>query len=212
MPFYVGGHSKLRYALIGLAPYSFHYDLSQVFLYRCLFLPYVIALNDLHNFFMPVDQYKKFLREEYLTQRFSLNYFNAKMPYGGAIKKVMDQKAIEKKNNTWEKKFYPKTRDENVKILDDYLTLCEKNNICPIMFKTPVTEKFMENFNPQLSDEFNSLIEQVLQKHPNAYFIDGWKLNLASYENFYDHEHLNIYGAAKFSAFLNDFIENLEKK
>ena len=80
------------------------------------------------------------------------------------------------------------------------------------MFKTPVTEKFMENFNPQLSDEFNSLIEQVLQKHPNAYFIDGWKLNLASYENFYDHEHLNIYGAAKFSAFLNDFIENLEKK
>ena len=207
-----GGHSSIRYALIGLAPYSFHYDLSQTFSYRCLLLPYFIVFNDLHNFFMPGDVCKKFLREEWLTKKLPLSPFNANRPYGGALKSAMDQKAIEAKTNTWAKKFYPETRDENVKILDDYLTLCEENNIRPIMFRASVTEKFMANFDKRILDEFPVLVEQACQKHPSARFFDGWKLEGFTYEDFHDHEHMNIHGAAKFSAHLNDFIESLESK
>ena len=124
---------------------------------------------------------------------------------------IMDQKAIEGDSPTWRGKFYPKTRDENIKILDDYLTLCEENNARPIMFRVPVTEKFMANFNKQLLDEFPVLVEQACQKHPSARFFDGWKLEGFTYADFRDHEHLNIHGAAKFSAYLNDFIEQLER-
>jgi len=110
----------------------------------------------------------------------------------------------------WEKKYYPKTRDENIKILDDYLTFCEENNIRPVMFIVPVTEKFVTNFNKQLLEEFYVLVEQALNKHPGARFFDGWKLQDFSYADFYDHGHMNIYGAAKFSTYLNNFIEQLE--
>lgn len=206
-----GGHSTIRYALIGLAPYSFHYDLSKIFGYRCLLLSYFIAFNDIHNFFMPGDVYKKFLREEWLEERLPLSNFKVKRPYGGGSNKVMDQKAIEAKSNTWAKKFYPETRDENIKILDDYLTLCEENNIRPIMFRVIVSEKYMANFNKQLLEDFDILIEQACQKHSSARFFDGWKLDGFTYDDFFDHAHMNVHGAAKFSAYFNDFIEQLEK-
>ena len=139
---------------------------------------------------------------------------NPNRPYGTApvMFNVMDQKAIEAKSNTWAKKFYPETRDENIKILDDYLTLCEENNIRPIMFRASVTEKFMANFDKRILDEFPVLVEQACQKHPSARFFDGWKLEDFTYADFRDHEHVNIHGAAKFSAHLNDFIESLESK
>ncbi len=152
------------------------------------------------------------MREEWLAKKFPLKNFNANRPYGGESTKVMDQKAIEGGTNTWAKKFYPKTRDENIKILDDYLTLCEENNIRPIMFRVIVSEKYMKNFNPQLLDEFNLLVEQACQKHPSARFFDGWKLQGFTYDDFFDHAHMNNYGAAKFSAHFNDFIEQLETK
>ena len=124
----------------------------------------------------------------------------------------MDQKAIESTGGviSWLKKIYPKTRDENVKILDDYLTLCETNSIRPIMVRVPVSEKYMAKFNKQLLEEFYLLVEQACQKHLTACFIDGWKLKDFTYDDFYNHEHLNVHGAAKFSAYLNDFIEQLE--
>lgn len=207
------GNSKIRYALIGLAPYSFHYDLSQVFRYRFLFLPYVIAFNDLHNFFMTVDVYRKFLREEWLAKKFPLKPFNANRPYGGGHQnKAMDSEAINTATNTWAGKYYPKTRDENVKILDNYLTFCEENNIRPIMFRVIVSEKYIANFNKKLLEEFDSLVEQACRKHPTARFFDGWKLDDFTYADFFDHGHLNSKGAAKFSAYFNKFIEQLEKK
>ncbi|MBO4779899.1 MAG: hypothetical protein J5497_04600, partial [Selenomonadaceae bacterium] len=107
---------------------------------------------------------------------------------------------------------YPETRDENIKILDDYLTLCEENNICPVMFRVPTTEKYMKNYNTQLNEEFLALVEQALIKHLSARFFDGWKLQDFTYDDFYDHSHLNFRGAAKFSSYFNDFIEKLEAK
>ena len=216
-PFYAGGGiSRIRYALIGLAPYSFHYDLSRVFRRRCLSLPYLVAFNDLHNFFLPMDIYKKFLREEWLEKEISFESFNENKPYGGGIKKIITQEAIEDDRDitwskwTWLKKYYPATRDENIKILDDYLTFCEENNIRPVMFMVPVTEKYISKFNPTLLEEFYILVEQALSKHPDARFLDGSKWDGLTYADFYDHEHLNVYGAEKFSAYLNDFIERLE--
>lgn len=110
----------------------------------------------------------------------------------------------------WAEKYYPETRDENIKILDDYLTLCEENNIRPVMFMAPLTDKYIEKFNPQLLEEFYNLVEQARQKHSNALFVDGYKWHGTTYDDFYDHQHVNFHGAAKFSSYLNDFIEKIE--
>lgn len=205
-----GENNSIRYALIGLAPYSFHFDLSKTYLFKCRVLPYLIAFNDIHNLPVPFDVYKSLLREKWLKRKPSIAKVNL-----NALKsqKVMEQKEItDGKTNTWEGKYYPATRDANIKILDDYLTLCEENNVRPIMFRVINSEKYMANFNPQLLDEFNILVEQACRKHPSACFIDGWKLEGFTYDDFYDHGHMNVHGAAKFSVYLNDFIEQLESK
>ena len=80
------------------------------------------------------------------------------------------------------------------------------------MFMAPMTEKFMSNFNKQMLEEFYQLVEQALKNHPSAHFVDGWKWNGVTYADFYDHQHMNVHGAAKFSTYLNNFIEQLESK
>lgn len=205
---YGEGHSKIRYALIGLAPYVFNFDLSKTFNFKSRLLPYLIAFDDLHNFPVPIEIYKNFFRKEWFKKKVSMEKVNI-----NGIKKhnVMTNPLLINSGVTpWDKKYYPETREEYVKILDDYLTLCEENNIRPVMFMAPSTEKFINKFNKQILKEFYSYVKQACQKHPSAVFVDGWKLNLVTYNDFYDHGHMNIYGAAKFSSYLNDFIEKLE--
>lgn len=207
------GANKLHYALIGLAPYSFHHDLSSTVKFKYMMLQYFIAFRDLHNFFVPVEVYENFFRKEYLTTQVSLKAFNINVPYGANSKfdtAMINPLDTNSGIHTWEGKYYPKARDENIKILDDYLTLCEENNIRPIMFQVPVTEKYILKFNKQLLEEFDTLIAQACQKHSSAIFVDGWKWNGLTYADFHDHEHLNTQGAAKFSTYLNDFIEQLD--
>ena len=72
---------KIRYALINLAPYSFHYDLSQSTNLQFLMLHYFLAFNDLHNFHMLADTYRKFLRAEYFNFRLPLEPFDVNDPF-----------------------------------------------------------------------------------------------------------------------------------
>ncbi len=213
-----GGHIRFRYALIGLAPYSFHYDGSKVTPGSFLMLHYLIAFNDLHNFFVPMESYRNFLREDYFEFQAPLDNFDLNNPHYAKPQKLRFINKISRLNTRkraeeWAEKNYPETRDENIKILDDYLALCEDNAIRPIMFLPPMTEGYTNYFNKKMLDEFYCLVEQACKKHSTAIFIDGWELkDLMNDSDFYDCDHMNNQGAAKFSAFLNDFIELLEEQ
>lgn len=50
----VEGHRKLRYALIGLSMYTFHFDQSRLYAENFRLLQYAIAFKDLHNFLCPL--------------------------------------------------------------------------------------------------------------------------------------------------------------
>lgn len=210
-----GGHSRLRYALIGLAAYSFHYDLSKSTNLQSNMPEYLIAFNDLHNFFVPINIYKQFFREEYLSTKLPLEPFDLNNPYMSPkiMPRFMTPQArlsARKTTDTWGERYFPETLKENVKILDDYLTLCEEKNIRPIIFLMPTTEGDIKHFNKQRLDEFYYLVGQACKNHSSAVFVDGWKLQGLSDTDFYDVQHLNIQGAAKFSAYLNDIIEQLD--
>ena len=207
---------KLKYALIGLAPFLFHYDASKTSSYVSIF-QYLIALNDLHNFWLPIEQYKKLFREEFLNTRLPLENINLNnLFYKKADSiKYMDINArvyARKRIDIWRpQKSYPETVKENVKILDDYLTLCEKNNVRPIMFLPPLTEAYMRYYNKEKLEEFYSLVNQLQKKHSSSVFFDGWKLEGFSDDYFTDVDHMNLNYASKFSTILNNVIENLEK-
>ena len=211
-----GGHSKLRYALIGLAPYSFHYDLSRTFNNSFLMTRYFIVFEDLHNFYVPTEDYRNFFRKEYFSVQMPLEPFDINNPFYAKtnVLSMTHESRLKARENidTWTKKNYPETRDENIKILDDYLTLCEENNIRPIMFLPPMTEGYKKHFSRQKLDEFYYLVKEACKRHSSAVFLDGWKLQGFTDADFYDVDHMNIQGAAKFSAYLNGFIEYLENQ
>ena len=206
---------KIRYALINLAPYSFHYDLSQSTNLQFLMLHYFTAFGDLHNFHVTVDEYRKFLREKYLMMRLPLEPFDLNDPF--CMKSPLrfmtpktKLRALKKRKKVGMKN-YPATRDENVKILDEYLTLCEQNNIRPIIILTPMSELYMKHYPKKNISEFRFLVDRACRKHSSAIFIDGWEIdNLMTDRDFYDYGHMNIAGAAKFNMFLNEFICGVE--
>ena len=208
------GGGGIKYALIGLAPYSFHYDESKSTFSNFRMLQYCVAFNNMHNFVFSADEYRKFFRNEFLSTTLptdSLDLNNVYYVKSPRQMNVFDKMNMVNLSDTWTDKNYPDTKKENIKILDDYLTLCEKNNARPIMFLPPLSKGFVKCFDNLKLDEFYYLVSQAQRKHPAAVFFDGWKLNNFSYEDFSDGVHLNLNGAAKFSAILNNVIEQLER-
>ena len=209
-----GGYSKIRHALIGLAPYSLHNDLSKSTNLNFLMVHYLIAFNDLHNFHIPIDEYRKFFRAEYLASRLPLEPFDLNNPYYMKVPlsfmtRQTRLKSLKIRDGGGGKDF-PETRNENIKILDEYLTFCERNNIRPIMFLPPMPEGYMKTYSKYRIDELRHFVMLACRKHPSAIFIDGWRLQGFNDRDFLDYGHMNIQGAAKFSAFLNSIIEQLD--
>ena len=166
---------------------------------------------------MPAEIYEKFFRKNYLETKVPLEMFDINNPYWAKFDKaytISPKLRLEARDiiDTWAEKNYPETCSENVKILDNYLTLCEENEIRPVVFMSPMTQAYIKLYNRQRLEEFYSLTAQIIERHSSALFIDGWRLNFLTNADFYDVEHLNIAGAAKFSAFLNEIIEYIESR
>ena len=77
------------------------------------------------------------------------------------------------------------------------------------MLLMPMPEGYMKTYSRKRIDELRHFVGLACRKHQNAIFIDGWKLQGFTDRDFFDYGHMNLQGAAKFSAFLNDFIESL---
>lgn len=207
-----GGGIPIRYALIGLAPYSFHWDMSKSMGGFTHFQQYR-AFKDLHNFWLPVEKFESIFTQNYLNYRLpddSLDLNNVYFEKSAEKMNWYYQIAARDRVEVWNSRTYPETLKENVKIFDDYLTLCEKNNVRPIIFLITMTEGYKKHFKKQMLEEFYYIIHEAVKKHSSAIFIDGWKFQGFSDQDFRDTDHMNIYGAAKFSAILNNVIEELE--
>lgn len=108
-------------------------------------------------------------------------------------------------------RYYPDTCAEYVKILDNYLKLCQESNVRPIILLFPVSECYKKYFPKKMRSEFLHFVGEALKKFPDAVFVDGWKMSGFDDSNFFDADHMNIKGAAKFSGILNDVIIKLEE-
>ena len=209
-----GGY--IKYALIGLAPYSFHFDVSKSFLLNFQLPVFFIAFDDTHNLWLPKNQYRNLFNPGYLSLRLTLDNvkINNVSPLNLSVINYMKfQERIDTRRliDSWKNKNFPETVKENVKILDDYLTLCEKNNVRPIMFLPPFTKGYQKYFSKQKLDEFYCIVRDAHKKHSTLRFFDGWQLEGFHDGDFHDAAHLNIQGAAKFSTILKNAIESLEK-
>lgn len=112
---------KIRCALIGLAPYSFHFDLSKTTNENWRLIHYLVALNDLHNFHLPAKKCRKLFHELFLVadlkiEELDLNNVNLDklaMANMTSIHRLNTRERAE----IWSKESrnFLETRDENIK-------------------------------------------------------------------------------------------------
>ena len=209
------GGRNFRYAIITLGHFGFHWDFSMVYTVSHNILDYTVALNDLHNFYLPPEQYKSLFNENFLAYKLPFEDFdiNNVMLEKNPMH-VMDFTAHLKEREIieiWNTVYFPKTREENLKTFDDYLALCREKNVRPIICTSPVSECYKKYFSKKMISEFNHDINEFLKKYPEAVFLEGADMQGFDDSDFYEINHLNTKGAAKFSTILNGVIEKLEK-
>ena len=138
-------------------------------------LDYTVALNDLHNFYLPPEQYKSLFNENFLAYKLPFEDFdiNNVMLEKNPMH-VMDFTAHLKEREIieiWNTVYFPKTREENLKTFDDYLALCREKNVRPIICTSPVSECYKKYFSKKMISEFNHDINEFLKKYPEAVFL-----------------------------------------
>lgn len=105
---YGGGHSTLRYALVGLAPYSFMYDLSKGYMENFCLLKYLIALNDVHNFWMPREEYASLFNKNFLPFQppYVDRYKNSRSPANKPVSRMTYKNRLDSRERieVWTKK------------------------------------------------------------------------------------------------------------
>lgn len=203
--------SSFKYALVGLGPYSLHYDQSKskttTFLTR-----YFYTLHDMHNFPLSYDELTKIFQPGFLQKldndfksyvdNFKIN--ENPILYYSALQSVKDI-------DHWNDSYYPDTLKENKQILEDYLKLLEKFQIQPILFLTPRVKEYWDRFNPKILQELFDYLNELYRRH-DFIFVNGRAMDGFDDNDFWDIRHLNLRGAKKFSAKINEIVMQLEGK
>lgn len=98
--------------------------------------------------------------------------------------------------------------DDNLKSLQNIITLCKKNNIKIIFITTPTHKSYYQNLNQiQLEKTIKTILELV-KHNSNCTYINLLESNRFTDEDFYDADHLNEIGAKKLALFLENFKTN----
>jgi hypothetical protein len=102
----------------------------------------------------------------------------------------------------------------NQKILSDILDYCLARELQPVLISTPITGIFnaiFEERTPDFLETFYRFSREISEKYPNVPYLDY--SHDKRFENdislFRDSDHLNIYGAKKFTLIVIEDIQSL---
>ena len=211
--------SDFKYAIIGITPFSFQYDESRsggIRSEQFFMLKYYLTFKDVHHFHVSAESIEQIFNEDFLQlkdKQFSETFSRSNYHNHADKLKVIDLPILmkcRKRAEVYKHRYFPETVLENKKIFFDYLELCQKHNVIPIVTVFPVTKIWREFFPKRLLDEFFVIISEARKKY-HFHFID--KLNFDDHletKDFIDADHINISGARKISKFINDYIMQLE--
>lgn len=215
----------IKYTIIGLAYYEFHYDLSKSrnknTIRTEIYYPILGTVHNYRNRENFIKEYKTYrtICNNILKSDYSRTIYNYTKTYyekvlDGVFKREFDSKSLSeiKKEELIKdikmdfNKKYPLTVEENKEILSSYLELLKLNNIKPIVLVCPATKLYRDNCSISIKNEFYDIINEMKSKY-EFQFIDCFENEEFEDEYFYDTSHLNYKGAEKFTKLLNNIIE-----
>ena len=102
-------------------------------------------------------------------------------------------------------------KEEVIADLEDFIQKLKAEDITPILITIPTYTEFNKYLRTKYVDE-NIEVSKRLAKEHNIEFWNFYDSDKFDIEDFHDMDHLNREGALKFSAMLNDSINNLKSK
>ncbi|HCL4438285.1 TPA: chemotaxis protein [Clostridium botulinum] len=205
--------NKIKYAIIGLAYYSFQYDMSLSSMRNRVILYYSV-LGEKHNY---KELSIKDFNNQYNISKSICDKIFKKNEKGDYLFKwnsqILSNHSVQERINLGKRiahkdcnKNYPKTVEENKIILKKYLKLLKDNNIKPIVVVFPSSKYYTKYFSKRIEDEFHSIIKQTKKEYEFQY-IDYFRSDIFENDDFSDVSHLNNKGAEKFTKILNKEIQ-----
>lgn len=209
----------VKYCIIGLSYYSFEYDLT---LSRSSIVTerYLPNLGKCHHY-KNINEYKRNTQivekifvngyVEYIYNIFKNvndNIYNNHMnqEFDSSVLSFNEVNEQIKLVKTDYNKNYPKTIQENILILNEFIDKLKANKIKPIIVVLPVSKFYAEYTPIDKIELFNSIIKDIIQEN-NVQFIDCYDNHNFPDSYFHDSSHLNYKGAKEFSKLLNSLID-----
>lgn len=197
----------IKYAIIGVAPFSLHYDLSISEANDYRMMMYYPIIKCVHNYFIKEDIIKDIFSDDYLN---SFDHFEKKLVfknrlYSNSFDKYFDEDDyanIRGFCDVWNERNYPDTKKENINYLYRYVSMCIENNVNPIFVIYPVSEFYNQYFPKKIFDELRYTLSEISLENDILFFdfSDDERFTL---DDFFDIQHLNIKGAEKISKILD---------
>ena len=105
-----------------------------------------------------------------------------------------------------------------IMFLDSIAGWCDRRNVRLLLITSPVSPSFRRYSNPRQVAISDSTLRQIIRRHPCISYHDYWADPAFRPADFYDADHLNLYGANKLTKkvvkdlFLNKKVVNLPRK
>ncbi|MCX7780190.1 MAG: hypothetical protein N2491_04620 [Negativicutes bacterium] len=222
----LSGLHSFRYCILGLAYYSFDFDLSLSGEAWRIQNTYYPIFGDAHHYQLPanyclpvgVDKIAEIIEISHpviyhdmllhcLEATGQLNCLTSldekqwnNLRGNMSFEELGRQRALRHSQFS-----YDKTRIEYKKIFREYLDLLKKNNIIPILVVFPTCQYYYENFGETQRKRFYEIINEFKNEYKFQIY-DFFSSPLFSLEDFSDSDHLNTQGAIKMTQFLNEII------
>lgn len=214
-------HDKIKgikYAIIGLAYYSFDYNISKS-KFKYMIARYTDKVK-------PTES----LNKKAIAEKKRIQYLE------NAVKTILINKAYYKGNDYYDKnincywnsnplvdnwrfveenekklaqkhskKLYANTENENKKIMKEYLVILKKFKIKPIILINPVNKCYYNNYDIDGRNRFYKILHEVIKESRiDVKICDYFFLDIFENTDYVDGTHLNNKGARKFTEYLNE--------
>lgn len=194
--------NNLKYVIINMGYYSFDYDMTRtaaknrIHRYTNYFKDYhnndnVIELDIIRCFYEKIITFQKYIDMNKFKEETILNLDDFNGVYEA------------QKNSSMNYKY---TRNENEKLLEEYILFLKKNNITPIIVICPTSVHYRKNFNINMKNRFYNILDKLKDKY-SLQVIDYFDSNLFNDDDFWDYSHLNGKGAEKFTNILKEKVK-----
>ncbi len=100
--------------------------------------------------------------------------------------------------------------EENMRYIDGFVKFANDRNIAIVFITAPVSSLYSLRINKNYYNELIKRINEYVNKNQKVIYLNYFYDNRFYMKDFYDYDHLNNFGAIKFSTILRDTMINLK--